>query len=182
MIFQNEYVETKSLYLEKYGVPKMIIRGALIWLLAAGCAIWYGANLLAVLFFGLVVLQCVRNTHQIGKGKKEYDRLVKRVGEKRKVKTSFFKDRIVVEAEGEEKKVYDCNSLLGFKERKNIISLYFEKSEKKQNMDDNKNEISFLKNDNVDIICVKKDGFTIGDVNGCKEFLKEARNADIFFA
>ena len=182
MKFQNEYVETKSLYFEKYGTPKIVVRGALIWLLAAGCSVWYSANILAALFLSLAVFQCVRNTNQIGKCKKEYEKLVKRVGEGRKVKTSIFKDRVVVEAEGEGKKVYDCESLLGFRERKNVISLYFEKEENTKAEDDGKNEISFLKNDNVDIVCMKKDAFTMGDVVECKEFLRNAQNTDLFFA
>lgn len=182
MKFQNEYVETKSLYFEKYGTPKMVIRGASIWFLAAVCSVWYSENILASLFLALAVFQCVRNTNQIGRCQKEYDKLVKRVGEGRKVKTSFFKDRVVVEAEGEGKKVYDCESLLGFKERKNVISLYFEKKENKKAKDDGENEISFLKNNNVDIVCVKKDAFTMGDLVECKEFLRSKQNADLFFA
>ena len=182
MKFQNKYIETKELYFEKYGVlsEKSLHIEIIVWIVLAISNMISGNTGFVILFFTLALLQFQENAAKKDKHNKEYNRMWEQLGKNRSIKTNFFDDKVVVEVDGEDIESYCCCNLLGFREEDNFIRLYFVKEEAKKLNKKGKIKVGALGDGDIDIICIKKDGFLAGSLEEFKQFLKEKQCTKYF--
>ena len=180
--FQNEYVETKELYFERHGVmsEKSLHIDTICWLVLALSSLVFENIGFAILFFAIVLLQSSENNANKEKYQKEYDQMWEEFGKDRSFKTDVFDDRIELRVGDENTKVYNCDNVLGFIEGENLLRIYFLKEESKKLNKKGKVKAGNLKDSDMEIVCVKKDAFVVGELDEFKKFLKEKQCVKVF--